>query len=202
MLFFFFFQESKKRSFSEEFVVLPDGQEAHWEVVERMLFIYAKLNPGLAYVQGMNEIMGPIYHTFACDPRQDWRENAEADAFFCFTNLMAEIRDNFIKTLDFDSSCGIGAEMNKLMLLLKKKDQRLHAQLRDQDLKPQFFAFRWITLLLSQEFSLPDVIRLWDSLFADGKRFEFLLYIGCAMLIHLREELLQGDFTVNMKLVQ
>ena len=34
-------------------------------------------------------------------------EYAEPDAFFCFTNLMAEIRDNFIKTLD-DSACGIG----------------------------------------------------------------------------------------------
>ena len=34
-------------------------------------------------------------------------ENVEADAFFCFTNLMSEIRDNFIKTLD-DSACGIG----------------------------------------------------------------------------------------------
>jgi hypothetical protein len=34
-------------------------------------------------------------------------EHAEADAFFCFTNLMAEIRDNFIKSLD-DSEHGIG----------------------------------------------------------------------------------------------
>ena len=34
-------------------------------------------------------------------------ENAEADSFFCFTNIMAEIRDNFIKTLD-DSDLGIG----------------------------------------------------------------------------------------------
>ena len=47
---------------------LPDGQEAHWEVVERILFLYAKLNPGQSYVQGMNEIIGPIYYTFATDP--------------------------------------------------------------------------------------------------------------------------------------
>ncbi len=26
---------------------------------------------------------------------------------------------------------------------------------------PQFYAFRWITLLLTQEFSFPDVVRLW-----------------------------------------
>lgn len=40
-----------RRKTSEEYMVLPDGQEAHWEVVERILFIYAKLNPGQGYVQ-------------------------------------------------------------------------------------------------------------------------------------------------------
>ncbi|XP_078603758.1 TBC1 domain family member 13-like [Branchiostoma floridae x Branchiostoma japonicum] len=35
----------------EEYETLPEGQEAHWEVVERVLFLYAKLNPGQGYVQ-------------------------------------------------------------------------------------------------------------------------------------------------------
>ncbi len=34
-------------------------------------------------------------------------EHAEPDAFFCFTHLMGEIKDNFQKTLD-DSAFGIG----------------------------------------------------------------------------------------------
>lgn len=38
-----------------------------FKVVERLLFLYAKLNPGQGYVQGMNEIIGPIYHAFASD---------------------------------------------------------------------------------------------------------------------------------------
>lgn len=46
---------------------MEEGKEAHWEVVERILFIYAKLNPGQGYVQGMNEIIGPIYYTLASD---------------------------------------------------------------------------------------------------------------------------------------
>lgn len=56
--------------------MLPNGCEAHWEVVERILFIYAKLNPGIAYVQGMNEIVGPIYYTFATDPNSQWKGNS------------------------------------------------------------------------------------------------------------------------------
>jgi len=58
---------------SNEYEVLPNGSEAHWEVVERILFIYAKLNPGIAYVQGMNEVVGPIYYTFATDPNSQWK---------------------------------------------------------------------------------------------------------------------------------
>lgn len=42
---------ASRRKTSEEYTLLPDGQEAHWEVVERILFIYAKLNPGQGYVQ-------------------------------------------------------------------------------------------------------------------------------------------------------
>ncbi|KAL4219046.1 hypothetical protein ACF0H5_021629 [Mactra antiquata] len=192
---------TSRRKPSNEFMLLPDGQEAHWEVCERILFVYAKLNPGLGYIQGMNEILGPIYYTFATDPDADCRENAEADSFFCFTNLMSEIRDNFIKTLD-DSQCGIGSLMNQLMTTLKEKDVTLWYKLQEQDLKPQFYAFRWLTLLLSQEFPLPDVLRIWDSLFADDKRFNFLIKVGCAMLLLLKDDLLTGDFPSNMKLVQ
>lgn len=31
--------------------------------------------------------------------------------------------------------------------------------------------------------SFPDVIRIWDSLFADEKRFAFLIHVCCAMLM-------------------
>ncbi|XP_053381558.1 TBC1 domain family member 13-like [Mercenaria mercenaria] len=192
---------TSRRKASDEYMPLPDGQEAHWEVCERILFVYAKLNPGLGYIQGMNEILGPIYYTFASDSDKDCKEFAEADSFFCFTNLMSEIRDNFIKTLD-DSQCGIGNLMNQLMTTLKETDSTLWYKLKEQDLKPQFYAFRWLTLLLSQEFPLPDVLRIWDSLFADDKRFNFLIKVGCAMLLLLKQDLLMGDFPHNMKLVQ
>ena len=49
-------------------------------------------------------------------------------------------------------------------------------------MNPQFYGFRWITLLLSQEFDLPEVIQLWDCLFSDENRFQFLLYCCCAMI--------------------
>uniref|UniRef100_A0A3Q2XC44 TBC1 domain family member 13 n=1 Tax=Hippocampus comes TaxID=109280 RepID=A0A3Q2XC44_HIPCM len=150
---------------------------------------------------GMNEIVGPIYYTFATDPNSQWKEHAEADTFFCFTNLMSENRDNFIKSLD-DSQCGITYKMESVYSMLKEKDQELYFKLLEQNIKPQYFTFRWLTLLLSQEFLLPDVIRIWDTLFSDQDRFHFLILVCCAMLILIRENLLAGDFTVNMRLLQ
>lgn len=193
--------DSARRPQEDDYVALPGGQEAHWEVVERVLFLYAKLNPGQSYVQGMNEIIGPIYYTFASDPDVQWREHAEADTFGVFTNLMSEIRDFFIKTLD-DSHSGINYRLRLLMERLHFHDPHLAVRLRVQQLQPQYFAFRWMTLLLSQEFTLPDVIRIWDSLFSDENRFNFLTEVCCAMMILEREQLMSGDFAHNMKLLQ
>ncbi|XP_063633283.1 TBC1 domain family member 13 [Cydia splendana] len=186
---------------SGDYEPLNEGCEAHWEVVERMLFLYAKLNPGQGYVQGMNEIIGPIYHTFATDPNSEYRQHAEADCFFCFTNLMSEIRDFFIRTLD-ETESGINYMMNRLCDCVKKNGPQVWHRMEVQELKPQYYSFRWITLLLSQEFSLPDVERLWDSLFADPMRFDFLIYICCAMILLVEDSLLKGDFASNVKLLQ
>jgi hypothetical protein len=34
-------------------------------------------------------------------------------------------------------------------------------------INPQFYAFRWITLLLTQEFNFADTIHIWDTLLSD-----------------------------------
>ena len=85
--------------------------------------------------------------------------------------------------------CAVGCVMSLDILLMQ--------------VNPQFYAFRWITLLLTQEFLFPDVVRLWDSLFSDpGGHMDCLLRFCIAMLSNIREELLQGDFSQNIKLLQ
>ena len=42
--------------------------------MKRALFLYAKLNPGLRYIQGMNELIAPLYWLFKHDPDpQVWK---------------------------------------------------------------------------------------------------------------------------------
>jgi hypothetical protein len=68
---------------------------------------------------------------------------------------------------------------------------------------PQFFAFRWITLLLTQEFPFPDAVRIWDTLLADpGGRPDCLMRVCVAMLINVRQQLLEGKLCYSMLLSQ
>ena len=45
-------------------------------------------------------------------------------------------------------------------------------------------------------------MRLWDSLFSDPNRFEFLLYVCCAIIRQQRAFLLEHDFATCMKKLQ
>jgi hypothetical protein len=61
----------------------------------------------------------------------------------------------------------------------------------ESEVLPQYYAFRWLTTLMAREFVLPDVQRLWDSLFADEQRFQLLVFCGVAMISLSKEYLLE-----------
>ncbi|KAI8599119.1 rab-GTPase-TBC domain-containing protein [Dissophora ornata] len=181
-------------------------QDLHWEAIERILFIYAKLNPGVGYVQGMNEILGPLYYLLANDPDEVSRAHAEAESFWLFHLLMAHFRDHFVRSLDRDRTSGIGSTIARMNFRLRQFDEHLWQNLEDKAIAPEYYSFRWLTVLCTQEFEVPDVWRIWDSVLADTggveKDYDFLLDFGCAMVCHLRIDLLEGDFADNVKLLQ
>ncbi|XP_061990987.1 uncharacterized protein LOC133709301 isoform X2 [Rosa rugosa] len=117
--------------------------KSNQDALKNILVVFAKLNPGIRYVQGMNELLAPLYYIFKNDPDEEYAVN------------------------------------------------------------PQFYAFRWITLLLTQEFNFADSLHIWDTLLSDSEGpQETLLRVCCAMLILVRRRLLAGDFTSNLKLLQ
>ncbi|KAG0044755.1 hypothetical protein BGZ83_009969 [Gryganskiella cystojenkinii] len=181
-------------------------QDLHWEAIERVLFIYAKLNPGVGYVQGMNEILGPLYYLLANDPDEVSRAHAEAESFWLFHLLMAHFRDHFVRSLDRDRMSGIGSTIARMNFRLRQFDEDLWQNLEEKGIAPEYYSFRWLTVLCTQEFEVPDVWRIWDSVLADTggieKDYDFLLDFGCAMVCHLRSELVGGDFADNVKLLQ
>mmetsp|Transcript_22594 Transcript_22594/g.22435 ORF Transcript_22594/g.22435 Transcript_22594/m.22435 type:complete len:211 (+) Transcript_22594:170-802(+) len=56
--------------------------ETHADVLSRILFIHAKLNPGIKYVQGMNEILAVLYFVFFDTDDPILTETLESDLFF------------------------------------------------------------------------------------------------------------------------
>ncbi|KAF6767869.1 hypothetical protein AHF37_09885 [Paragonimus kellicotti] len=102
---------------------------------------------------------------------------------------MTEIYPNFVRKLDNDRSPGI-----------VRFDRVLSDRLQKIGLEVEHYAFRWLSLLLAREFYLPDVIRLWDTLFSDEKRFAMLPFVCCAMLILIRDQLMVADFPTAVHL--
>lgn len=41
------------------------------EALRNILIVFAKLNPGIRYVQGMNELLAPLFYVFRSDPDED-----------------------------------------------------------------------------------------------------------------------------------
>ncbi|KAJ6298920.1 hypothetical protein OIU76_019978 [Salix suchowensis] len=177
--------------------------KSNQEALRNILTIFAKLNPGIRYVQGMNEILAPLFYIFKNDPDEEMAACAEADTFFCFVELLSGFRDHFCQQLD-NSVVGIRSTITRLSQLLKEHDEELWRHLEiTTKVNPQFYAFRWITLLLTQEFNFADSLHIWDTLLSDPEGpQETLLRVCCAMLILIRRRLLAGDFTSILKLLQ
>lgn len=50
-----------------------------------------------------------------------------------------------------------------------------------------FLHSRWLRLLFGREFSLPDLLVVWDAIFAAGRHFQLTNYIVVAMLTQIRQ---------------
>ncbi|GMN58192.1 hypothetical protein TIFTF001_027292 [Ficus carica] len=112
------------------------------EAMRNILLLFAKLNPAIQYVQGMNEVLAPIFYVFSTDPNEQNAENAEADSFSCFVRLLSDSVDHFCQQLD-NSTVGILATLSRLMELLRATDEELWRHLEfTTKVKPQYYAFR------------------------------------------------------------
>ncbi|KAL7530335.1 hypothetical protein ACHAXR_003433, partial [Thalassiosira sp. AJA248-18] len=178
-----------------------DLGQKRYAALERILFVWAKLNKGVRYVQGMNEIVGTLYFVLAHDSNEDWANEAEADTYFLFNSLMVEMRDVFVPDLD-EADTGIHGRISNMITLLSLHDPEVRCHLDSVGIDPSFYSVRWLTTLLSREFLLPDTIRLWDSMFASTHKDNFLRYVSVTMVMVIRDQLLSGDFSACLRLLQ
>ncbi len=180
---------------------------SHHAALVRILLVFARTNVAIKYVQGLNELASVIYYVFYTDAAPEERQHAEADAFWCFFNLMSPVMDLYTKDLDGDKS-GLRGNMDSMMETLAAKDPTVHAHLERLGIPPDFFAIRWFTLLMGGEFALPDVVRVWDSLLSTfggacgGDLLAHLRRVAVSMIVSIRDILLSLDYSGTIQTLQ
>ena len=72
--------------------------------------------------------------------------------------------------------------LNKMRVLVEQSDAASLSHLESMDLAFMDFAYRWISCYLTREFDINQIIKLWDTYFAEEEGFsQFHCYV-CAVL--------------------
>ena len=168
-------------------------KEIHSDALERILYIYAKNNKDVGYVQGMNSILAPIYYCYSMDNTCD-KENIEADAFWSFSFLMDDIKKIFQQKNDTLKG-GIFDKIVLLELMISKIDKDIFNRLIKKNKEDSFyFVIKWLNLFFSQQMIMPDVLRLWDIIFCEEDRYYFVYLFSLAILEYKKKEILKKDY--------
>ena len=177
------------------------NKEIHSDVMERILYIYAKNNKDVGYVQGMNAILAPIYYCYSMDNTCDI-ENIEADAFWSFSLLMDDIKKMFQQKND-SLKGGIFDKIVLLELMISKIDKDIFNRLIKKNREDSFhFAIKWINLFFSRQMIMPDVLRLWDIIFCEDDRYYFVYLFSLAILEYKKKDILKKDYYEIMEYLQ
>lgn len=141
-----------------------------------MLLTYNEYNRDLGYVQGMSDLLAPIYAV----------EQDDAVAFWGFVGFMERMERNFLR----DQS-GMRLQLLTLDHLCQLLDPKLYEHLEKLDSTNFFFFFRMLLVWFKREFPFEDILRLYEGLWTDYLSANFHLFIALAILEKHREVILE-----------
>ncbi|KAL9102252.1 MAG: hypothetical protein Q9163_002588 [Psora crenata] len=152
------------------------GTNVHMEQMKDMLLTYNEYNRDLGYVQGMSDLLAPIYAV----------EQDDAIAFWGFVGFMERMERNFLR----DQS-GMRTQLLTLDHLVQLMDPALYLHLQSAESTNFFFFFRMLLVWYKREFEWPDVLRLWEALWTDWLSSNFHLFIALAILEKHRDVIMK-----------
>ncbi|KAG6039982.1 hypothetical protein E4U41_001743 [Claviceps citrina] len=152
------------------------GTNVHLEQMKEMLLTYNEYNKDLGYVQGMSDLLSPIYAVIQDD----------AVAFWGFQKFMERMERNFLR----DQS-GMRHQLLTLDHLVNFMDPKLWDHLQATDSTNFFFFFRMILVWYKREFDWADILRLWEGLWTDFLSADFHLFVALAILEKHRDVIME-----------
>lgn len=85
---------------------------------------------------------------------------------------------------------------------LKQIDPSLWAHLAKLEIEPQLWGIRWLRLLFTREFSYHESLLIWDGILAeDGVGLRLADFMCIAMLLRIRQSLLEADYSNALQLI-
>ena len=168
-------------------------KEKNYDIMRRILFIFAKQHPELNYVQGMNEIIAVIYYIFENDDNPFMINYIESDSYYTFEILLEEIKQVFMMDNINYSQLFISQQIKFIKKLLEKLDLELLNHFENEEIILDSFLIRWLLVLFAQEFHLDTTINFWDRMFTQKNKINFLCYVSAALLINNRDLLIKMD---------
>lgn len=179
--------------------------------MERILYIWSIRHPASGYVQGMNDLVTPLFlvsiqpfvtdalhcDVGALDPSV--LANIEADTYWCLSKLLDNIQDHYTF-----SQPGLQRMVLRLEDLINRLDKDLHNHLLQEGIQYMQFSFRWMNCALLRELPMRSITRLWDTYFAEGDGgFEnFHVYVCVVFLKIYRDKLLTMEFQEILMFLQ
>uniref|UniRef100_A0ACD5Z841 Uncharacterized protein n=1 Tax=Avena sativa TaxID=4498 RepID=A0ACD5Z841_AVESA len=155
----------------------------------------------------------------------------EHDAYCMFENLMNGLvngEQGVVAITDFyslspapESSAGLSPvreASSAIYHLLASVDSSLHSHLVELGVEPQYFALRWLRVLFGREFSLDNLLFIWDEIFSSpnhsycteiksredyqfkvlcSPRGALILSMAVSMMLHLRSSLLGSEHATS-----
>lgn len=127
------------------------------EALLRPLFVYAFLNPGVSYVQGMSYLAAVFNYVFSSDSTLSIEE-VEATTFFALASLVSQLQDLYVPTHDTNIrgqslSHGLGATIERFNGLLLWLDPTLADALDRKRVELGGVILRWLTTVFANEVS-------------------------------------------------
>eukprot|EP00439_Symbiodinium_sp_Y106_P065513 s2417_g10.t1 len=142
-------------------------------------------------VKGACEIAGLLVFALSSGMQRAQLEDGEADAFWCLSQLLADAQEEMSGT-PWDNDA-LAAQARRLLILHRCFDYPVAKLLEDHGLVAMPALRLGALLLCRAGFSLLQAARLWDSILADPRRFQFADTIVIALLLLRRGDLLQRD---------
>lgn len=167
--------------------------------MERILYVFSTLNRTLSYLQGFNELVIVIYYAYslALNYFHDDFTEMEAFVFFTFQALMASTKLNELFTTQ-EHSCMIHNRLNEFMKVLQQHLPKTHKLITDLDIHPLCFCYRWLNLLFAQDYLMPNLMLIWDSIMSHFHELvEYNTYVAVAQVTMI-EPLLTSDDQIEI----